>query len=151
VTEGTGAYAISVPKGYRVGSWEVRDPIATGAFGSVYEARCAQPREGLPKSAHPREGLPKSAALKFLPTGTGTPRQLTHLRELAEREVELHRRLTRPRLIRMYETLTVDDPDHPELDGATVLVLERAEGSAGRPAGPLAAPAAGPRAARADL
>jgi hypothetical protein len=115
----TEAYAVSVPKGYRVGSWEVRDPIATGAFGSVYEARCAQPREG----------LPKSAALKFLPTGTGTPRQLTHLRELAEREVELHRRLTRPRLIRMYETLTVDDSDHPELDGATVLVLERAEGS----------------------
>ncbi|WP_405569071.1 protein kinase [Streptomyces phaeochromogenes] len=119
MTDGTEGYAVSVPKGYRVGSWEVRDPIATGAFGSVYEARCAQPREG----------LPKSAALKFLPTGTGTPRQLTHLRELAEREVELHRRLTRPRLIRMFETVTVDDPDHPELDGATVLVLERAEGS----------------------
>ncbi|KMS65818.1 hypothetical protein ACM01_46705, partial [Streptomyces viridochromogenes] len=34
-----------------------------------------------------------------------------------------------PRLIRMYDTLTVDDPDHPELDGATVIVLERAEGS----------------------
>ena len=115
----TEAYAVPVPKGYRVGSWEVREPIATGAFGSVYEAR----------SVHSREGLPRSAALKFLPTGTGTPRQLTHLRELAEREVELHRRLKRPRLIRMYETLTVDDPDHPDLDGATVLVLERAEGS----------------------
>ncbi|GGX38635.1 serine/threonine protein kinase [Streptomyces fructofermentans] len=115
----TEAYAVSVPKGYRVGSWEVQNPIATGAFGSVYGAR----RTGA------RDGLPATAALKFLPTGTGTPRQLTHLRELGEREMELLRRLTRPRLIRMYETLTVDDPEHPGLDGATVLVLERAEGS----------------------
>jgi serine/threonine protein kinase len=68
-----------------VGAWEVRQPIATGAFGSVYEARRV---EG--------DTLPTSAALKFLPTGTGTPRQLTHLRELIEREVELHRRLTTP-------------------------------------------------------
>ncbi|MEV0217888.1 protein kinase [Streptomyces sp. NPDC050704] len=119
MTEG---YAVSVPKGYRVGSWEVRDPIATGAFGSVYEARRTQPREGAAE-------FPKHAALKFLPTGTGTPRQLAHLRELAEREVRLHRRLRRPRLIRMYETLTVDDPDQPGLDGATVLVLEKAAGS----------------------
>ncbi|MFI1730575.1 protein kinase, partial [Streptomyces acidicola] len=77
----------------------------------------------------PAHDLPRTAALKFLPTGTGTPRQLAHLRELAERELELHRRLKRPRLIRMYETLTVDDPAHPDLDGATVLVLEKAEGS----------------------
>ncbi|MES4832189.1 protein kinase, partial [Streptomyces anthocyanicus] len=73
--------------------------------------------------------VPDTVALKFLPTGTGTPRQLAHLRDLVEREVELLRRLRRPRLIRMYETLTVDDPAHPRLDGATVLVLERAEGS----------------------
>lgn len=39
------------------------------------------------------------------------------------------RRLQRPRLIRMYEALTVDDPSQPLLDGATALVLERAEGS----------------------
>ncbi|GHH13174.1 protein kinase domain-containing protein [Streptomyces lanatus] len=113
----TEPYAVPVPKGYRVGVWEVREPIATGAFGSVYEAR----RGG--------EGSPRTAALKFLPTGTGTPRQLTHLRELIEREVELHRRLKQPRLIRMYDTVVVDDPAHPELDGATVLVLEKAEGS----------------------
>ncbi|MEV5438533.1 protein kinase [Streptomyces sp. NPDC052682] len=112
-------YAVPVPKGYRVGRWEVREPIATGAFGSVYAAR---------RTAGGPE-LPETVALKFLPTGTGTPRQLAHLRELVEREVELYRRLRQPRLIRMYETLTVDDPDRPELDGATVLVLERAEGS----------------------
>ncbi|WP_327718924.1 protein kinase [Streptomyces sp. NBC_00490] len=113
----TEPYAVPVPKGYRVGGWEVREPLATGAFGSVYEGR----RTG--------DGDPRIAALKFLPTGTGTPRQLAHLRELVDREVELHRRLKQPRLIRMYETLVVDDPERPELDGATVLVLEKAEGS----------------------
>ncbi|MET9818002.1 serine/threonine-protein kinase [Streptomyces sp. NPDC006355] len=116
------SYAVPVPKGYRVGSWEVREPLASGAFATVYAARLA--KEGDPQ-------LPARAALKFLPTGTRTPRQLRHLRELAEREVELLGRLRAPRLIRMYDTLTVDDPDHPELDGATVLVLELAEGSLG--------------------
>ncbi|MEU6353954.1 protein kinase [Streptomyces sp. NPDC047072] len=113
----TGPYAVPVPRGYRVGAWEVREPIATGAFGSVYEARR---RDG---------AAPATAALKFLPTGTGTPRRLAHLHELVEREVELYRRLRRPRLLRMYDTLTVDDSECPELDGATVLVLERAERS----------------------
>ncbi|NUQ97730.1 MAG: protein kinase [Streptomyces sp.] len=120
----TEPYAVPVPKGYRVGVWEVRDPIATGAFGSVYEGR----RTG-DDLAGTGEELPRTAALKFLPTGTGTPRQLAHLRELVDREVELHRRLKQPRLIRMYGTLTVDDPGRPELDGATVLVLEKAERS----------------------
>ncbi|OLZ70980.1 protein kinase [Streptomyces sp. IMTB 2501] len=116
----TEPYAVPVPRGYRVGAWEVREPIATGAFGSVYGGRRSGDGDG---------ELPPTAALKFLPTGTGTPRQLTHLRELIEREVDLHRRLRRPRLIRMYETLVVDDPARPELDGATVLVLEKAEHS----------------------
>ncbi|GJF18968.1 protein kinase domain-containing protein [Streptomyces sp. HO565] len=116
----TEPYAVPVPRGYRVGVWEVREPIATGAFGSVYAAR---------RTGDDGGGLPRTAALKFLPTGTGTPRQLAHLRELIEREIQLLRRLRQPRLIRMYETLTVDDPAHPRLDGATVLVLERAEGS----------------------
>ncbi|MFB7594071.1 serine/threonine protein kinase [Streptomyces sp. NPDC056160] len=166
-------YAVPVPHGYRVGVWEVRRPIATGAFGSVYEARrtgagggagaadgvraggdtgagsSARAGDGVGAGGGPGAGgappyLPRTAALKFLPTGTGTPRRLAHLRELVEREVTLHRRLRRPRLIRMYETLTVDDPDRPGLDGATVLVLEKAEGSLAAllAAGPR--PAAGP-------
>ncbi|WP_409470138.1 protein kinase domain-containing protein [Streptomyces sp. HC307] len=110
------SYAVLVPKGYRVGEWEVREPLASGAFATVYAGRRTT-------------GEPRTAALKFLPTGTRTPRQLRHLRELAEREVEFLGRLQLPRLIRMYDTLTVDDPGHPELDGATVLVLEQAEGS----------------------
>ena len=133
----TEPYAVPVPRGYRVGVWEVREPLATGAFGSVYEA-------GRTADAVAADGveLPRTAALKFLPTGTGTPRQLAHLRELIDREVELYRRLKRPRLIRMYDSITVDDPGRPELDGATVLVLEKAERSlsalladAPRPAG----------------
>jgi hypothetical protein len=130
----TEPYAVPVPRGYRVGAWEVREPIATGAFGSVYEAR----------RVAAGDDLPKTVALKFLPTGTGTPRQLAHLRELIEREVELHRRLRQPRLIRMYETLVVDDPARPGLDGATVLVLERAEGSLAALLTAEPRPAAGP-------
>jgi hypothetical protein len=130
----TEPYAVPVPKGYRVGVWEVREAIATGAFGSVYAAR----RIG------DSTELPPTAALKFLPTGTATPRRLAHLRELIEREVGLYRRLRQPRLVRMYETLTVDDPDRPELDGATVLVLERAEGSLSALLAATPRPAAGP-------
>ncbi|MFC9928502.1 protein kinase [Streptomyces sp. NPDC127190] len=130
----TEPYAVPVPRGYRVGVWEVREPIATGAFGSVYVGRRTG---GSPE-------LPRTAALKFLPTGTGTPRQLTHLRELVEREIALLGRLRQPRLIRMYETLVVDDPDHPALDGATVLVLERAAGSLATLLAAEPRPAAGP-------
>ncbi|OUD01178.1 serine/threonine protein kinase [Streptomyces swartbergensis] len=130
----TEPYAVAVPKGYRVGVWEVREPLATGAFGSVYAAR---------RTGESTE-LPRTAALKFLPTGTATPRRLTHLRELIEREIELYRRLKHPRLVRMYETLTVDDPDRPELDGATVLVLERAKGSLSALLAATPRPEAGP-------
>ncbi|GGY02795.1 protein kinase domain-containing protein [Streptomyces djakartensis] len=130
----TEPYAVPVPRGYRVGVWEVREPIATGAFGSVYAAQ----RHG------DSTELPRTAALKFLPTGTATPRRLAHLRELIEREVELYRRLRHPRLVRMYETLTVDDPGRPELDGATVLVLERAEKSLSALLAAVPRPAAGP-------
>ncbi|MFF2790842.1 serine/threonine-protein kinase, partial [Streptomyces sp. NPDC058049] len=93
--------------------------LGSGAFGSVYAAQ----------RAAPEPGLPGRAALKVLPTGTHTPRGLRHLVELAERETEVLRRVRTPRLIRLYEVLTVDDPGRPELDGATVLVLEEAQGS----------------------
>ncbi|MGW6456383.1 protein kinase domain-containing protein [Streptomyces sp. NPDC055078] len=83
-------------------------------------------------------------ALKFLPTGTRTPRQLRHLQELTERELEVHRRLRQPRLIRMYETRTVDDPAEPSLDGATVLVLEKAAGSLDKLLSRCPRPVAGP-------
>ncbi|MFE7587517.1 serine/threonine protein kinase, partial [Streptomyces gardneri] len=133
------SFPLTVPPGYEVGGWTVERPLGAGAFGSVYAAR----HTGTGTSGG-RGDLPARAALKFLPTGTHTPRQLRHLRDLADREVDLLRRLRSPRLIRLYETLTVDDPAHPELDGATVLVLEEAErplqsllsGAAAPPAGP---------------
>ncbi|GAA3535817.1 hypothetical protein GCM10022222_19340 [Amycolatopsis ultiminotia] len=103
----------------RVGRWEVRDVLATGSFSSVHIAhRVTADRE-----------FPLVAALKILPTGTHTPRQAAHLRELVAAEVQLLSKLRSSRLIRMYEVLTVDAPDRPELDGATAVVLERAEGS----------------------
>ncbi|MFC9706239.1 protein kinase [Streptomyces sp. NPDC056943] len=111
-------FPLTVPTGYEVGDWTIERPLGAGAFGSVYAAA---------RRTGGRDELPARAALKFLPTGTRTPRQLRHLRDLADREVDLLRRLRSPRLIRLYETLTVDDPARPELDGATVLVLEEAE------------------------
>ncbi|SDK75025.1 serine/threonine-protein kinase [Streptomyces indicus] len=114
---GGAPFAVTVPEGYRVGDWEVLGPLGTGSFGSVYAARHVGPEEA---------ALPRRAALKFLSTGTGTPRRAAYLRELAAREVELLSRLRAPRLIRMYETLTVDDAGRPDLDGAAVLVLEEA-------------------------
>jgi serine/threonine protein kinase len=140
------SWAVEVPVGYRVGPWLVTRGIATGSWGSVYEAR-------RPDGSR--------VALKFLPTGTVTPRQLRHLRDMAEREVRFHRRdeqagsldasrprpaqfdenpgsldasrprparyARHPRLIRCFDVLTVDDPADPELDGAVVLVMELAE------------------------
>ncbi|MFI6940424.1 protein kinase [Streptomyces sp. NPDC050418] len=119
--------SLSVPEGYRIGPWTVGAVIGAGAFGAVYAA------ERAPEDTVRYEGAgsvpPVRAALKFLPTGTRTPRQLRHLRDLAEREVEVLSTVLEPRLIRMYDVLTVDDPGQPELDGATVLVLEQAASS----------------------
>lgn len=107
----THGWAIDVPAGYRVGDWRVTRPIASGSWASVYEARHA-------------DGT--VAALKFLPTGTVTRRQLRHLQDMTQREIRLHRRLRHPRLIALREMLVVDDPAHPDLDGACVLAMEAA-------------------------
>lgn len=117
-------WALPVSVGYRVGGWEVHKPIATGSWGSVYEARRVS-------EAEPGDRLPDRVALKFLPTGTLTPRQLSHLAEMARRELQLYGRLAHPRLLRLFEALTVDDPQRPQLDGAAVLVMELAADSLG--------------------
>ncbi|MBB4687115.1 serine/threonine-protein kinase [Amycolatopsis jiangsuensis] len=120
--------------GLRVGRWEVRDVLATGSFSSVHTAHRA--------TADPE--FPLVVALKILPTGTHTPRQAAHLRELVAAEVALLSKLRSPRLIRMYEVLTVDAPGRPELDGATAVVLERADGSLDTVLARGARPPAGP-------
>ncbi|SNQ50685.1 Protein kinase [Frankia canadensis] len=120
----TVGWAVRVPCGYRVGRWTVTEPIATGGWGSVYAARR---EDGAGPAA--AAGPPREAALKFLPTGTLTPRQVGQLADMAARETRNHRLLAHPRLIRAFETLVVDDPARPVLDGAVVIVMERATGS----------------------
>ncbi|KKZ69009.1 serine/threonine protein kinase, partial [Streptomyces showdoensis] len=126
-------FPLTVDPGYRVGGWTVEHPLGSGSFASVYAGRREAAEDRDDRGDHEDRGapgdgtVPDRVALKFLPTGTCTPRGLRHLKDLVEREVELLSRLRAPRLIVLYETLTVDDPARPELDGATVLVLERAE------------------------
>ncbi|MEU4237530.1 serine/threonine-protein kinase [Actinoplanes sp. NPDC026619] len=115
-----GPWSVVVPAGYRVGGWEVTGGIATGSWGSVYAAQ--QVGEG-------GDGRPERAALKFLPTGTVTVRQLSHLAAMADREVRFHRAGAHERLIRCYDTLVVDDLATPALHGAAVIVMERARRS----------------------
>ncbi|GGZ19203.1 serine/threonine protein kinase [Streptomyces inusitatus] len=134
--------ALPVPPGYRVGPWEVREPLASGAFATVYAGRRAEAATAA--GTHGLPGPPAEVTLKFLPAGTRTPRQLDHLREISAREPEVLRRIRRPRLIRMHQTLTVDDPAEPLIDGATVVVLERAESSLESLLRHCPRPAAGP-------
>ena len=114
---------VRVSKGYPVGSWRVTDALASGSWSSVYAA-VRDPDEP------PTDG-PPAVALKFVPTGTLTNRQLAFLAEMTEREMSVGRRVGHPRLVRLYETHVIDDPDDPHLDGATVLVLELADRSVG--------------------
>ncbi len=107
----------AVPIGYRVGRWVLEAPIASGAWSSVYAAR---PLDG---------GGPADVAVKFLPVARLTPQQAANLRDLAAREAACLRALQHPALVAVLETFVVDDPDHPELDGAVVLVMERAAGN----------------------
>lgn len=126
-------HTVTVPRGYRIGRWEVGEPLGSGAFATVHAGR---------RVGEGPAGLPRRAALKVLPTGPRARGRRHHVRELAEREADFLSRLHSPRLIRMYETLTVDDPDHPDLDGATVLVLERAERSLDAVPRPVPSPGA---------
>jgi serine/threonine protein kinase len=121
-----------VEPGYRVGDWVVEEGIAAGSWGSVYAARYAPLNR-----AHEADGdgdgdrafRPQSAALKFLPTGTLTTRHLRHLEDMVSRELRVHESLSHPRLIRTFQSLVVDDPARPQLDGAVVVVMERAADS----------------------
>ncbi|MGW7098132.1 serine/threonine-protein kinase [Streptomyces sp. NPDC054838] len=108
-----------LPRGYRVGRWEVTGPIAAGGWGTVYAGR--------PIGAENPVG--DGVALKFLPTSGLAPRQARSVVDTARREVELGRRAGHPRLIRLLDSVVLSEPDHPFLDGALVLVMERARHS----------------------
>ncbi|MFE2286358.1 serine/threonine-protein kinase [Streptomyces sp. NPDC059443] len=100
------------PRGYRVGRWEVGELIGAGGWSTVHSARAVDDGE--------------EVALKFLQTAGLAPRQARKVAESARREVELGRRARHPRLIRLLDSLVLSDPDRPSLDGAIVLVMERA-------------------------
>jgi serine/threonine-protein kinase len=111
---------VEVPAGYRVGRWEVLSHIASGSWASVYAARRVQ----RPRGPHdPPEGA--RGALKFLPSASLSPAQSADITQASE-EVRFNEQTDHPRLIRTFETLVVDDPREPALDGAVVLAMERA-------------------------
>ncbi|MGW2089025.1 serine/threonine-protein kinase [Streptomyces sp. NPDC001880] len=107
-----------LPRGYRIGGWEVTEPIASGGWATVYAGRPVDPAQE-----------PAEVALKILPTSGLAPRQARKVAETARREVELDRRAGHPRLIRLLDSVVISDPDRAFLDGAIVLVMERAERS----------------------
>ncbi|MGW7362864.1 protein kinase domain-containing protein [Streptomyces sp. NPDC054841] len=107
--------SISISPGYRVGPWTVTEPVGAGSWGSVYAAERTA-------DGHP-------AAIKFLRTDLLTPGQRTSMDELVRREVRFALEADHPHLVRTHSVLTVRDPDRPELDGLTALVMDRAERS----------------------
>ncbi|MGA5133901.1 protein kinase domain-containing protein [Streptomyces olivoreticuli] len=109
----------ALPRGYRVGDWEVTGPIAAGGWATVHAGR---PVGGGPGGTGGREDV----ALKFLLTEGLAPRQARVVAETARREVEFGRRTRHPRLIRLLDSVVLGEPGHPLLDGAIVLVMERA-------------------------
>ena len=111
------ATPVVVPAGFRVGCWEVGEPIGSGAWGSVY-------------AAHRLGGLPsdvREAALKFLPADTIAPGRMAHLSDVVERELRFATRRDHG-LIRTFEILVAEADEEP-LRGARVLAMERARTS----------------------
>ncbi|MGI5351327.1 serine/threonine-protein kinase [Streptomyces sp. CA-250714] len=115
MAEGDAAGRIDLPAGYRVGDWVLTGRIGAGSWGVVYAARGA--------------GDDTRAAVKFLPTQLLPPGQRESMAELVRREVRFSLETRHPNVVRTREVLTVHDADRPELDGATALVMDRAERS----------------------
>lgn len=112
-----------LPRGFRLGDWEVVELIGTGGWSTVYAGRPAHAGTGDQDTGPGAEPV----ALKVLPTAGLTPRQAREVAEAAGRELELGRRASHPRLIRLLDSLVLTEPEHPSLDGAIVLVMERAD------------------------
>ncbi|MFJ3927397.1 serine/threonine-protein kinase [Streptomyces sp. NPDC090022] len=108
-----------LPPGFPVGDWEVTELIGAGGWSTVYAAR----------PASSSSGRPTDVAIKIMPTAGLAPLQTRRIVESARREVELGRRAGHPRLIGLVESFVLAAPGHPALEGAIVLVMERAAGS----------------------
>nr|WP_203691745.1 serine/threonine-protein kinase [Streptomyces sp. SID12488] len=122
-----------IPRGFRVGRWEVTEPIADGGWGRVYEGRetPVDAAEPAGKSSEGSSGAESECrvALKFLPTAGLAPRQAERLAETVRREIDFGSRARHPRLMRLLDSVVLGDTGMPGLDGAVVLVMERAESS----------------------
>ncbi|MFF1542656.1 protein kinase [Streptomyces sp. NPDC058291] len=118
-----------LPTGFRVDGWELGAVIGSGGWGTVYEARAVA------------DGA--TAAVKVLPTTSLAPGQRATVAELVAREVRFSAEADHPHLVRTRAVCTVHAPEHPALDGAIALVMDRAEASLGQvldsaaPGGPL--------------
>ncbi|MDJ0463846.1 serine/threonine-protein kinase [Streptomyces sp. H27-C3] len=117
-----------LPPGYQVGNWVVTQLIGSGGWSTVYAARPADEHPDRTGKAATPPG-PTDVALKIMPTAGLAPRQARRIVESARREVELGRRAGHPRLIGLMKSFVLAAPDRPSLEGAIVLVMERAAGS----------------------
>ena len=107
---------VRVPVGYPIGDWKVTRQIGAGSWGSVYEGELLPGREG-----------PSLVALKVLPPGSLTPSQKSALDEITQRELRFSGLADHPNLMCGLASLTItDSTEQPHLDGATVIVMERA-------------------------
>ncbi|EFH32161.1 serine/threonine protein kinase, partial [Streptomyces pristinaespiralis ATCC 25486] len=120
---------LDIPAGYRIADWTVQGLIGSGSWGSVHAAERIA------------DGAP--AAVKLLRTDLLTPGQRASLEELTRQEVRFSEEADHPNLVRTHAVITLRDPDRPDLDGVTALVMDRAERSlqdliaAGPPGTPL--------------
>ncbi|MFE7757742.1 serine/threonine-protein kinase [Streptomyces sp. NPDC057429] len=114
-----------LPPGYQVGEWVVTQLIGYGGWSTVYAARPADGNPGRTGRAATPQG-PADVALKIMSTAGLAPRQARRIVESARREVELGRRAGHPRLIGLLTSFVLAAPDRPSLEGAIVLVMERA-------------------------
>ncbi len=113
---------VDVPFGYRAGGWQVEEHIASGSWGSVYAAHRVESPSG---DDDPPEGT--EGALKFIAGGTLSPPQYAELEDAVREEVRFNGQADHPLLVRTFETFVVEDPAAPELHGAVVVAMERAE------------------------
>ncbi|MGW0568140.1 protein kinase domain-containing protein [Streptomyces tauricus] len=105
--------------GYRIADWEITGLIGSGSWGSVYAA------EKVVDSAAGGSAV----AIKLLRTDLLTPGQRASMEELAHKEAQFSTEADHPHLVRTHAVVTLRDPERPELDGMTALVMDRAERS----------------------
>ncbi|MFF4380762.1 serine/threonine-protein kinase [Kitasatospora sp. NPDC001547] len=109
--EPPGGPSFAVPEGYPIAGYRLGALLGAGAWGSVHAA------EGPDGSR---------VAVKLLGAARFSPGQRRTVARMARSEQRFSRRADHPHLIRTLAVVTVEDPDHPALDGAVALVMERA-------------------------